>query len=408
MLYCIHIARFALRDARRRITTVQNIYLDNAATSVPKAPGVADAMTQYLCGNGANLNRGGYAAATDAEMTALTLRETLCQLFGSPEPEACILTPGATFALNQVFKGTLHAGDHVLVSSVEHNAVMRPLNQIGGLEVEKVPCAADGTMQAGDLIRRMRPDTRMVCLTHASNVCGSLLPIHEVGAACRHHGVAYVVDAAQTAGHLPLSRTAIGADALVLPAHKGLLGPQGIGALLMSRAFAETVTPLVAGGTGSRSSQETQPADLPDKFESGTQNIPGIYGFLAALAYVAPNQEALHATAMRLCGLLLDGVRGLAHVRLLGIDGLEGRVPTVALDFTGMDNGDVAGRLSREFGIATRSGLQCAPSAHVTLGSFPQGAVRFSLSGHNTEAEIVETLAALKSIVTDARMFTQG
>lgn len=387
---------------------MRSIYLDNAATSFPKAPGIAEAMVGYITGNGANLNRGGYPAATDAQMTALSLREGLCKLFGSPEAECCILTPGATFALNQVFKGYLRAGDHVLVSSVEHNAVMRPLNQIEGIEVEKVPCAADGSMQASDLVARFRSNTRLVCLTHASNVCGTLLPIAEVGAACRERGVAFAVDAAQTAGHVQIDRDAINADALILPAHKGLLGPQGIGALLMRRAFADVLTPLVTGGTGSRSSQETQPDDLPDKFESGTVNIPGIYGFLAALTYIAPRMATLHIEAMRLCGLLLEGVRSLPHVRLLGIDGVEGRVPTVALDFEGMDNAEVTGRLASEYGIAVRCGLQCAPSAHVTLGSYPKGAVRFSLSGHNTDADISETLAALDTIVNDRHMFVQG
>lgn len=385
---------------------MQTIYLDNAATSFPKAPGVAEAMAGYLSGNGANLNRGASLAASQAEDTALALRDALCDAFGSPEAEACILTPGATYGLNLVLQGILRPGDHVLVSSVEHNAVMRPLNLIAGLRVERVPCAPDGSMAAADLASRLRADTRLVCLTHASNVSGTLLPVAEAGALCRQRGVPFVVDAAQTAGHIPVSREALGADALVLPAHKGLLGPQGIGAVLMSRAFAQRVAPLIAGGTGSHSSQETQPQELPDKFEPGTQNIPGIYGWLAALAYALPHMDARHREAMRLSALLLEGAARLPGVRVLGKPGLEGRLPVVSLTFATADNAIVADRLARQYGIATRCGLHCAPSAHKTLGSYPDGAVRFSIGTGNTESDIAETLAALRAILIDRRAFT--
>ena len=386
---------------------MHTVYFDQAATSFPKAPGVADAMVAYLTHNGANVNRGGYAAASDAQQVVLSLREQLSAMFGSPDVEACILTPGATFGLNQVLKGYLRAGDHVLVSSVEHNAVMRPLHQLAGVLVEKVPCAVDGSMAVSDLEAHIRPDTRLVCLSHASNVCGTLLPVMQVGQLCAARGISFVVDAAQTAGHLPLSREALHADALVLPAHKGILGPQGVGAALMSRAFAQSLIPLVAGGTGSRSSSEIQPTDLPDQFEAGTQNIPGFYGFAAALRYVAPRMTALHAQAMVLCGRLLAGAARLPGVRILGKQGLEGRVPVVALDFPGLDNAMVSHRLAKDFGIATRCGLHCAPAAHHTLGSFPQGAVRFSIGASNTEAEVDLALDALRVIVTERRTFAQ-
>lgn len=387
---------------------MQSIYLDQSATSFPKAPGVAEAMCRYLTGVGANLNRGGYAAAGEAELTALTLRETLCELFGSPDLEACILTPGATYGLNMVLKGFLRPGDHVLVSAVEHNAVMRPLRQLAGVWVEQVPCAQDGGMDATALIARVRADTRLVCLTHASNVCGTLLPVTEIGAFCIAKGIAFAVDAAQTAGHVPLNLVALNADALILPAHKGLLGPQGIGATLLRRPFAERLQPFVTGGTGSRSSSEIQPEELPDKFEAGTQNIPGIYGFLAALTYLAPRMETLDRHAMRLCGQLLEGLLRLPHLRVLGKPTTEGRVPVISVDFETLDNAEVADRLAREFGITTRCGLHCAPGAHRTLGTFPQGAVRFSIGAFNTEEEMHSALQALRAIVTDRRIFAQG
>ncbi len=387
---------------------MRTIYLDNAATSFPKAPGVPEAMTEYLTAVGGNPGRGSYRAATEAESVSFTLREKLCAFFGSPDAEACVFTPGATYGLNLVLKGFLQNGGHVLVSSVEHNAVMRPLNQKPGLDVEKVPCAADGSLRPEDVAARFRPDTKLVCLSHASNVCGTLLPVEAVGALCAERGVPFVVDAAQTAGHVPLDLLYIHADALVVPGHKGLLGPQGIGAVLMRPAFARRVAPLVAGGTGSRSTLETQPEDLPDKFEAGTQNLPGQYGLLAALTYLEPRAEALQAEAMRLCGLLLEGVARLPHARLLGKPGTEGRVSVVGVDFTGLDNADVAGRLSSDYGVYTRCGMHCAPSAHRTLGTFPQGAVRFSIGAGNTEADIRDTLAALRAITANRHSFIQG
>ncbi|HNW85794.1 MAG TPA: aminotransferase class V-fold PLP-dependent enzyme [Candidatus Limiplasma sp.] len=386
---------------------MQNIYLDNAATSYPKAPTLASEMCRYLTQVGGNPGRGSYAAATDAEMTGLTLRERLCELFGSPDAQACVFTPGATWGLNLVLKGFVRPGDHVLVSSVEHNAVMRPLRGFAGVDVEKVPCAEDGTMRVEDVASRIRPYTRLVCVTHASNVCGTLLPVEEIGALCQSRHIALMVDAAQTAGHLPLHRTRMGADALVIPAHKGLLGPQGIGAVLMDATFAKLVRPLISGGTGSRSHLETQPLDLPDKFEAGTLNTPGIYGFLAALNYLAPLRAGFATESMRLCGLLLEGAAQLPHTRILGKSGLEGRVPVVSMDFPGLDNAMVADRLARDFQIATRCGLHCAPAAHQTLQTYPNGTVRFSIGAFNTEAEILETLNALRTIVTERRTFAQ-
>jgi cysteine desulfurase family protein len=381
------------------------IYLDNAATSFPKAPGVAQAMAQYITDVGGNPGRGGYTPSTQAEITMLTLRERLCAFFGSPDTDACVFTSGATAGLNLVLKGFLKAGDHVVVSSMEHNAVMRPLNQIAGVTVDKAPCAPDGSLDVSALAALIRPETRLVCLTHASNVCGTLLPVAEVGALCRERGVAFAVDAAQTAGHIPISLVDYNADALVVPAHKGMLGPQGVGAILMRRNFARCLEPLIAGGTSSHSDSEFQPAELPDKFEAGTQNLPGIYGFLAALDYLEPNMARLAVQTQLLCGELLNGLARLPHAKILGKHSMSGRVPVVAVDFYGLDNAIVADLLSREFGIAVRCGLHCAPSAHCTLGTFPQGAVRFSIGAFNTADDVRETLVALGSIVTDRRVF---
>jgi selenocysteine lyase/cysteine desulfurase len=203
---------------------MRSVYLDHAATSFPKAPGVPEAITRYLTAVGGNPGRGSYAAATAAENAAFTLRENLCALFDSPDPESCIFTPGATWGLNLVLKGFLKAGDHVLVSSMEHNAVMRPLNQIAGLTVEKVPCAPDGAMNAADVAARIRPETKLVCVAQASNVCGTLQPVEEIGAVCAERNVRFVVDAAQAAGHVPVSLMRFHADAVVVPATRACWG----------------------------------------------------------------------------------------------------------------------------------------------------------------------------------------
>lgn len=379
---------------------MQAIYLDNAATSFPKAPEVALEMARYLTEIGANMGRGSYGPATEVGMAALDLRDELCALFHAPDPDCCILTSGATFSLNLLLQGLLRAGGHVIVSQMEHNSVLRPLSLLPNVEISRIPCAEDGSLNPGDLASLLGPHTRAVCVTHASNVCGTLLPVAQIGQICRRAGVPFVMDASQTAGHVPIDMKAMGIDGLAVPGHKGLLGPQGIGAALMTRELARALPPLVAGGTGSHSSNETQPDELPDKFEPGTQNLPGVYGLLSAVRFVAPRMTAFHTREMALCGRLLDGLCTLSGVRLLGTKDISRRVAVVAADFPGLDNASVADQLARDYGVYTRCGLHCAPGAHRALGSYPQGAVRFSIGWKNTEEEIDRCIAAVQEITT--------
>ncbi|NCB05122.1 MAG: aminotransferase class V-fold PLP-dependent enzyme, partial [Clostridia bacterium] len=313
-------------------------------------------------------------------------------------PDCCVLTSGATFSLNLLLQGLLREGGHVVVSQMEHNSVLRPLSLLQNVEISRIPCSEDGSLNPGELAPLLRPNTRAVCVTHASNVCGTLLPVAQIGQICRREGVPFVVDASQTAGHVPIDMNAMNIDGLAIPGHKGLLGPQGIGAALMTRALARALPPLVAGGTGSHSSSEIQPEELPDKFESGTQNLPGVYGLLSAIRFVGPRMEALHTREMGLCSRLLDGLCALAGVRLLGTRDLSRRVAVVAADFPALDNASVADRLARDYGIFTRCGLHCAPGAHQALGSYPQGTVRFSIGWKNNEEEIDRCVAAVREI----------
>ncbi len=377
------------------------IYLDNAATSFPKPEGVSARMRYYLDEVGASVNRSVYAEAADAGLITLALRERLCRLLGLSDPARCILTSGATAAINMALKGYLKPGDHCIVSSLEHNAMMRPLVQLekAGVCFDRIPCNADGRMDIEAFEQLFRPETRLIAVTHASNVCGTLNPVEEICRIANARGVPVLLDGAQTAGHYPIHFEHLGLSALAIPAHKGLLGPSGIGALLLSPAFASELTPLVAGGTGSFSDSEELPPLLPDRLESGTPNIPGIYGWEAALTFIEKvGIQKLRAHENVLAERFLHGIKPLPHVRVVGPFLSKERVGVISLDFIGRDNAEVAFALEQEYGILTRCGLHCAPNAHKALGTFPQGTVRFSCGWATTENEIDAAIKAVKEL----------
>ena len=370
------------------------IYLDNAATSFPKPPAVAQAMLRYMTEVGASINR-------DAGMTTLLLREGLCQLFHHSGPTHCILTSGNTMGLNMILRGWLRPGDHCLVSSMEHNAVMRPLQDLAdqGVCFDRIPCDRAGRLDPEAIRPLVRPNTRLLVMAHGSNVGGAIQDAAAVGRVCGEYGIPFALDAAQTAGHWEIDFEAMGLSALSVPGHKGLMGPSGIGALLLSPGFAKGLSPLVTGGTGSASDTERQPAYMPDRFESGTPNLPGIYGLQAAVDFVLETGvEALRRREEELTGLLLDGLRGIPQIRLAGPEGTDHRAGVVSIDFLREDNAEAAFRLEQEFGILTRCGLHCAPSAHKTLGTFPQGTVRFSVGWFTTPEEVSAAVDAVRKI----------
>ena len=380
---------------------MHTVYLDNAATSFPKPPAVGARMREYVDEVGATVSRGSYEAAQQAELVTLRLRQRLCALFGFADPSHVILTPGNTWGLNMLLLGALRPGDHALVSAMEHNAVMRPLTQLAkcGVSFNRIPCDAEGRLQTGRVQAMLRSNTRLVLLAHASNVSGTVQDAAAVGEICAARGIPFALDAAQTAGHIPLDFAALHLSALSVPAHKGLMGPQGIGALLLRPDFAKTLEPLVSGGTGSVSDSEDIPLYLPDRFEPGTPNLPGIYGWEAALAYLeSVTVEAAAAHDRALSERFLIGLRDMPGVALIGPDTAEGRVGVFSLDFPGKDNAEITARLEEDFGILTRCGLHCAPSAHRTLGTFPRGTVRLSLGWFSTEEDIDRALQAIKAV----------
>ena len=380
---------------------MRTVYLDNGATSYPKAPNVGKAMADYITENGANVNRGTYKSAGTAAMTVLDSREMLSELFHFPGKEThVVFTPGHTYGLNQILRGFLKPGDHVIVSSMEHNAVMRPVVELSerGVEFSRIPADLAGRTKAENIIPLIKENTKLVMVNHASNVSGTVFPLEKTAEICRERNIPLAVDAAQTAGHRDIDFEKLHLAALSVPGHKGLLGPQGIGALLLDKAFAEELTPLTSGGTGSASDSEYQPMFMPDRFESGTVNIPGIFGLNAALDFILKTGvESLGAHEAGLTERFIEGIKDLP-IRVVGPCDTREQVGVVSVDFLGNDNGEMAYKLEQK-GIMTRCGLHCAPNAHKTLGTFPQGTVRFSFGYATTEEEIDYAINAIKDLL---------
>ncbi len=382
---------------------MNKIYLDNGSTSFPKAPGVGKAMADFIEKVGVNVARGGYEEAYSAAEVVLDTREKLCRLFHFSQPENVIFTSGITASMNMLLKGLLDPGDVVLTTSMEHNAVMRPLRQLeqAGVRVELIPCKQDGMLDLAALYDLLSLRPRAVVMTHASNVCGTVMPVKEVAEICRAQGIWTMVDCAQSAGLIPIDMEDWGVDAIAFAGHKGLLGPQGIGGFLITDDLAAELDPLLSGGTGSISHLETVPDFLPDRFEPGTPNLPGIFGLNAALTWLlAQGTEALFAHEMACTARLLEAFSQMEGIRIAGRRALTARTAVVSVDFLHMDNADAAFLLEDKYGIMTRCGLHCAPTAHKTLGTFPQGTVRFA-PGHATTMEEVEAaISAVAEILT--------
>ena len=382
------------------------IYFDQASTSFPKAPGVAKAMYAYLTSLGTNVNRGCYEDAYAAEETIFNTRKLLAQLFHFPLTKNVILTGNITQSLNMLLKGLLRPGDHVLVSSMEHNAVMRPLVQLSrdGISFDRIPCRRDGTMILEQAEAMIRPSTKAIITLHASNVCGTHMPLAELGDICRRHHLFFLADTAQTAGIFPLDMEQLHIDGLAFTGHKGLRGPQGTGGFLISGQLADQMEPLISGGTGSVSHTEEVPSFLPDRFEPGTPNLPGIFGLHAALKELTPfSMEQIRTKELSLTGYFLEKLMELdpseKHIRIIGRKELSMRSAVVSIQTLDEDMASVAWHLDHDYHIMTRVGLHCAPNAHKTLGTYPAGTIRFSFGPQNTNDEIDFCIRALKEIL---------
>ena len=376
-------------------------YLDNAATSWPKPESVYRAVSRFMRRVGATPGRGGHRREEEAARIVDSARAALAQLFNAPSPDGVIFTLNATQAINMALKGVLRPGDHVITSSIEHNAMWRPLKALerGGVAMTAVPCAADGTLAPADVEAAIRPATRMIALQHASNVLGTILPIAEIGRIARAHDILFLVDAAQTAGAYPIDMAAMGIDLLAFAGHKGLYGPHGTGGLVVRPGVA--LETWVEGGSGAKSELETMPEELPLRLEAGTQNAAGIAGLLAGARFVL-KEGVLHIREheMALTALLIAALRDVPGLMVLGPADLNRRTAVVSVVVNGYVPDQLAAVLDQVFAVMTRAGLHCAPQAHRTAGSLDQGgALRFSPGFFNTEDEIRAAADALRRIV---------
>lgn len=385
---------------------MNRIYLDQASTSFPKAPGVAQAMMDYLTMNGVNVNRGCYSSAYSAEEVIYETRQLLAELFHFSKCKNVIFTPNVTTSLNFILKGFLKPGDHILVSAMEHNAVMRPVVQLAssGISFDRIPCRTYGSMILEKVEELIRPETKAIVTLHASNVCGTRMPLDALGEICQRHQLYFVVDSAQTAGIVPINMDKMHIDALAFTGHKGLRGPQGTGGFLVSQELAEQMEPLISGGTGSVSHTEEIPDFMPDRFESGTPNLPGIYGLHEALLYLKTHSlQAINEKELSLTGYFLEQLQALddtgRHIRIIGKKDLTDRNAVVSIQTPEIDMSQVAWQLDNEYGVMTRVGLHCAPNAHKTLGTYPAGTIRFSFGPENTKNELDFAIQGLKKIL---------
>lgn len=374
-------------------------YFDHAATSWPKPPEVMEAVAHALTEAGGNPGRGAHRLALAAARTIASARGSVSRLLNVRDERDLIFTSGCTHGLNLVFKGTLRPGDRVLVSGVEHNAVVRPLALLAeaGVEVVRVPADAEGRIDADDFEQLAAADpVRMIVCQHASNVTGAIQPIGDLADIAHARGAALVVDGAQAAGHMVVDLAALGADAYAVPGHKGLLGPQGVGALYLAPGFEPEE--LLQGGSGGRSEETRQPLVRPDRYEAGTCNTPGIAGLGAGAEFLLAHGEELRATERALTRSLHEGLAAIPGVRVLGPPVGEPRAPVVSIVHERTSPDEIAFALERRYGIAVRAGLHCTPWTHETVGTLETGAVRFSLGWGLTAGDVDAAVAAVAEV----------
>lgn len=375
------------------------IYFDNAATSWPKPKAVRSALDAYFGDAGGNPGRSGHRMSVAAARIVEDARDRLAEIFNVTDPSHLVFTQNATHALNLALYGLLRPGDHVVTTSIEHNSVMRPLRDLEkrGVDLTIVSCTHDGTVDLNRVGEALRPDTRLLVTTHGSNVAGTLNPIGSLADLARERGIFYLVDAAQTAGAIPIDIQGLQVDLMAFTGHKGLLGPTGTGGLYIHEGVP--ISPLIRGGTGSDSAHDSQPEFLPDMFESGTPNVAGIAGLAAGARFLLQvGIETVRAHEQALMAQFLAGVQGIGGMTLYGPGDAALVCGTVSFNVDGAAPSDVAEILDQTFGIMARSGLHCCPSAHHTLGTFPTGTVRFSFGWFNAPAEVEIALEALREI----------
>ncbi len=380
------------------------IYLDNAATSWPKPSSVYDAVDAYLRHCGVPAGRGAYREAAEIDRRIDAVRRDIAQLIDASDPRSVVFAGSGTDALHLALHGAIRAGDHVVTTVCEHNSVLRPLDAMErsfGVRVTRVPCNREGRVEVRDVREALREDTRLVAMIHASNVTGLLQPVAEVGAMLRNHGAWFLVDAAQTIGSLPVSVQDLAADMLCAPGHKGLLGPLGTGLMYLAPGMERHVRSVRPGGTGTQSHQDRQPESMPDKYESGNLNVPGIVGLAEGVRYVTEKGVLnIHQHLCQLCERLVGSLRAIDGVQIVGPGNRDTCVGVVSIRLRGFDPQEVAAMIDATHRVQVRAGFHCAPSMHAALATAEQGGtIRFSPGPFTTTRQIDIACEAIDELV---------
>lgn len=375
------------------------IYLDNAATTRTKPQSVVDAVVEAL-GSMGNAARGTHGSALRSGRAIFDARFRLAQLFGCHDPQRVAFTANSTEALNMAIGGLICPGDHVISTDLEHNSVLRPLyhlEETAGVSLSFVPADRQGRVDYQDFERLIRPETRAIVCTHASNLTGNVLDLERIGAIAKAHGLLFIVDASQSAGCFPIQAEKWGVDVLCFTGHKGLMGPQGTGGLWVREGV--DIRPLKVGGSGVQSYSKTHPEEMPTRLEAGTLNGHGLAGLAAALAWIQETGvETIHSREIALARRFYDGVADIPSVTMYGDFSTWERTAIVTLNIGDEDSGSISDALAEDYDIATRPGAHCAPRMHQALGTVEQGAVRFSFSWFNTEEEVDRAIQAVKEL----------
>lgn len=387
---------------------MSNIYFDNAATSFPKPQQVIDDMLNHMTNFGGSANRGSSSISLQSSRAAYECRYALSQFFNYHKSENVIFTNNITSSINILLNGLIKPNWHIITTSMDHNSTLRPLlklkSEIDNVEVDIINCNSQGFLEINDFRNAIKENTKLIILSHASNLVGSIQPIKEIGAICKEKGIYFILDSAQTAGILPLDMKELNLNALAFTGHKSLLGPQGIGGFIIDDSLNEICNSVFVGGTGSHSSLLEAPTTLPDKFESGTLNIPGIVGLLAGINFI--NSEGMHTIREKedfLCKVALDGLLNMDDIKIYGTTDIDKRTSTIAFNINNMDPSEVGYILDSEFNIACRTGLHCAPLAHKSVGSYPNGSIRVSFGYFNQTEEIKYFLDSINKIKNGGR-----
>lgn len=372
---------------------MNRIYLDNAATSFPKAPGLGDAMSKWISECCVNTNRTESPLSSSAFDFLCGLRENLCRIYGFSHPECIIFTKNVTEALNWLIKGLFSPDDHVIVSSMEHNAVMRPLVQ-EGIAFDRIPVDKFGYCIAEKAEVLFKPNTKALILSVCSNVFGNIQNVAELSRIAHKHGALVILDTAQASPIIDINMEKLGIDALAFTGHKGFMGPQGTGGFLLRKDLALTIPPLISGGTGSMSDSEEIPSPLPDRLTAGTENLVGLYGLAHSVNWVSDNIALLREKLSENTVLMYKGLESVTQLRIVGPTCEMPRTDVISVTCETSDIADIAAYLAQN-GVETRVGMHCSPSSHKAMGTFPSGTLRFSPGCFTTAQEIAKTIDLL-------------